>query len=563
MHSQSSQKGAGLILFFLVLIIAGSVFLLTHTPPDQGRVSGANATSTSLAKAKSALLSYAVSYYLLESTSGISHQGIHGLLPCPERPTGYNGEGNSSNQCGTLHTNSLGRLPWKNLDIEPLKDGTGECLWYAVSGGFYNTPRSPMTNDDTPGMFQVYNQNGSITHGATPEDRVVAVVIAPGGPLSGQNRGTSVPGNPCKFNGDTILAANFLDNLMGINNADVNEVSKDTIDAFIQDNGLKENTLLNDRIITITAGEIFDAIKSNDSYYSDKIQQLGLELGQCLIDYAESVAITPASCPSLEGCDTDCENAYAICMASASTKPEENVCKNTRKTCLKSCKSDCKGTGKPPKGPKTKKGPPVTPPGGGGGGGSVTYYRLPWPAPVDLAADYRVNSSYIDQSDATNGYLGRLPYDISNSSTTIGIPSTDNIFIECDLATLNPELYDLWQHWKDHWFYVVGEDFAPTASSDPPDPCTECPSFDGGTRYAAILLFSGERQPYQLRRVDETETPDPAFADSKANIANYLEGTNDDNYQDATGNGNYNGSGNNERLFCIEADMSTVSECTP
>ena len=40
----------------------------------------------------------------------------------------------------------MGRLPWKTLGLDALKAGPGECLWYAVSGTYKNSPNGVTTN---------------------------------------------------------------------------------------------------------------------------------------------------------------------------------------------------------------------------------------------------------------------------------------------------------------------------------------------------------------------------------------------------------------------------------
>ena len=133
-------------------------------------------------------------------------------------------------------------------------------------------------------------------------------------------------------------------------------------------------------------------------------------------------------------------------------------------------------------------------------------------------------------------------------------------------ADPNLEMFHLWQNWKDHWFYVVGRDFAPDASDAPSVPCTNCPQFDGGARYSALLIFSEQRINNQLRRTDETEDPALINIKSKAELANYLEGNNLFNDGDPDGNGNYDSINSNDRLFCVPQDMTppaTVNECTP
>lgn len=548
------QQGVGLLVFFVVLILAGSAFLLTHTPPESGRVQAENRTSEALASAKQALLAYAVGYYSREEP------GRHGILPCPERSTGYNGDGNSSNQCGSRHTNSIGRLPWRHLQIPPPHDGSGECLWYALSGGFYNNPASFMTNDDTPGMFELHDASGNLLAGNTPEDRVVAVVIAPGATLAGQTRSAQTD-LPCKQRGDLINSDDYLDSFLGINNASVNEVTADQVDSFITATGLGNNSNLNDRIITISAAEIFDAIKARPELYDNRIAELGLALGECLRDYANLAYDAsgggapdpgdPDPACTLDSCNNDCDTQRTLCLMTANSGPQIAACQRARSDCRRDCRNNCSN------GPPGPPGPPASDP----------YYRLPWPAPVDLNSDYRVDSNYIGLGDNSQGYFGRLPYDISASSSLIGI-TEDNLLAAagsaCNLEATNPELFTLWQHWKDHWFYVLGSDLAPDQASAPAVVCqNNCPQVNGGARQAAILIFSGERINNRLRRTNETEDPDPPLAQSKGNLANYLEGDNLDNYPDNAGNGNYGVNNQNDRLFCINSAMNNITECTP
>ncbi len=549
------QQGAALLIFFMVLILAGSAFLLTHTPPESGRVQAENRTSEALATAKQALLAYAVSYY-----SRDEEPGRHGILPCPERASAYNYvDGNSSAQCGNQHTNSIGRLPWRTMKMPPPLDGAGECLWYALSGGFYNSPESPMTNDDTPGMFELYDASGNLLAGNTPEDRVVAVVIAPGLPLAGQNRSSAQNANlPCKQSGDLINNSDYLDSFLGINNAAVNEATVDQVDSFITATGLGNNSNLNDRIITISAAEIFDAIKARPALYDDKIGELGLELGKCLIDYAEVAALAingpgggppggppGGGGPALRDCYDVCDADRTLCLQTGASNRD---CNQARRTCRRDCRR-------------------------GGGGATDDDYRLPWPAPVDLESDYREDDQYIGLGDASQGYFGRLPYDISATSDILGIdldPGTpDTLFTECNLEDVEPpEMFTLWQHWKDHWFYVLGNHFEPQLNNTPNNICNNnnaCPQVSGD-RYAAILIFSGERINNQLRRTNETEDPNPPLEQSKADLANYLEGNNLDNYKDDNGGGDYGNYGantHNDRLFCINSAVNSVTECTP
>ena len=549
-----SQQGIGLIVFFLTVLAAGAVFLLNTINNDNSRVSSENETTKALAQAKSALLSHAVNYYLMAATTSPfnSFAGHHALLPCPET-TSPGGEGTSAGSCGTMHTNSLGRFPWRTLDIPPLKDASGECLWYAVSGGFYNNPRSPMTNEDTPGMFQVFNEQANLEKGNSPENRIAALVIAPGKPLSGQNRrAADVVNNitvPCKVLRTNVNSTDYLDVFLGINNAVVNSTDQNKIDRFINSNGINPNPALNDRIITITANEIFAEIQKNSVQYANKFEQLGVALGQCLIEYAESVAAPTGSC--LDNCYLDCESDLNLCQMN-NTGPGQSDCRPPWAQCRQTCRKVTCAT--PGGGKKPKKGPP----------GGTTRPLLPWPAAINLGTDYRVHNSYIDLDAAAEGHFGRLPNLTTNSQAALGVGDPD-IFTNC---SINNEMLTLWQNWKDHWFYVVGSDFSPSAvGTTLPVPCDNCPEDSVGSKHAAILIFAGTRTANQLRRsviIDPATIP----ANSKAVLSNYLEGSNSTNYPDNTGNQNgpYGLNNINDRLFCINQDFTVanpVTACTP
>ncbi|TNF39269.1 MAG: hypothetical protein EP315_00050, partial [Gammaproteobacteria bacterium] len=220
------QQGAALILFFLALLMTGTIFFVASIAVDKGRINAEYETSDALAKAKKALISYAVSFYYRQTTATLEpYQGYTGFLPCPETAT--SGEGQAAGNCGAQYTSSLGKLPWRDLDLEPLKDSAGQCLWYAVSSEFKNSgavnpgpgfSRTEMLNDDTNGSFILYKEDGvNLINGATPEDRVVALVIAPGSPINGQARAN----NPATQCGGDYDANQYLELFNGIDNRSI------------------------------------------------------------------------------------------------------------------------------------------------------------------------------------------------------------------------------------------------------------------------------------------------------------------------------------------------------
>ena len=216
-----------------------------------------------------------------------------------------------------------------------------------------------------------------------------------------------------------------------------------------------------------------------------------------------------------------------------------------------------------------------------------TDNNLPMPAPLDLNnGEYRRNADYEDSVNPfTSAFAGRLPYDVSNATSAIaGMGSTPNIFSNSfcnnldlpstaavedvhfsdDSGSDSGEYFDLWQNWKDHFFYAVSEHFKP----DGPGSTTVCGGDCvkvNGTEYAAIVFFSGLEQAGQHRYAPPF---DAAFANDGVNdkddVDFYLENNNDADFPDNTGDAVYepvNGATSNDVMFCIKQDMSVV-ECS-
>ena len=72
-----------------------------------------------------------------------------------------------------------------------VRDGDGECLWYAVAGPFKNNPKGPSMDWDTPGQFEITDTTRTLNPAAQADQRAAAVVFAPGRPLTNQARTTN------------------------------------------------------------------------------------------------------------------------------------------------------------------------------------------------------------------------------------------------------------------------------------------------------------------------------------------------------------------------------------
>jgi hypothetical protein len=125
-----------------------------------------------LRKAKAALIAYAASEQWQAYKGQTTKQP--GGLPCPDNTD----TGASPGICSAV-ADRIGRLPWATIGSEDLRDASGERLWYAVSSNFYKNAAN-IINSDTPGLLAVT--------GKAPASNVVAVVIAPGEAISGQDR---------------------------------------------------------------------------------------------------------------------------------------------------------------------------------------------------------------------------------------------------------------------------------------------------------------------------------------------------------------------------------------
>jgi len=550
---RKKQRGAALLVFFLVVLISGVLYLVGRVALDRGSVAYEASTSEALAAAKQALIAYAVAFYPQ------GHEGLYGFLPCPETQAAGS-EGISQGNCTAQYFNAIGRLPWKTLGIAPLKDGSGECLWYAVSGdykfGSTPGPRSAMHNADSPGMLALFDENLNIIKGTLPEDRVVAIIIAPGPQLPGQNRPAASSALPCKVARVVADPLAYLESVGIYFNSDVS-ASADTVDYFVTAKNLQGSTI-NDRIMTITVGDIFSAIK-NQASFAARMDNLTEGLTRCIAAYG----IANMQAGGGGGCVT-CADCYAT-NGCVSCRGLGGWARRDCNRCQRSCR---------------RGGCQATCPGGGGS----DIYRLPWPAPVDLLADYRDSLNYNDIAAgqvATEGLLGRYPFLIDDSNAQVSIQlgtpvASSNTFLDdctainvaggsisIDFSNPNDEYRRLYEHWKDHFFYVLGAAYAPTTSNSA---CGNCPSSqpDAANPYAAIVFYAADRISglNQLRRNLQTDAGTPAV-ETKAEISNYLEGQNSANYADTNGTGIYNVATPlaNDRYCLIDDDATLTVSC--
>lgn len=169
-----SQVGSVLLLVLLLVTVISTTVILSAWNSSSGRLEQERRTELALQYAKEAIIAFAAA----DST-------LPGRLPCPEDT---NQIGSSKEGTAQSCPNSgiyAGRIAWRTLGLDEPRDATGEQLWYVLSPGFRGGGAIPINSEST-GQLMV--DSGAV--GA------VALIIAPGPPLPGQNRSTPTAINP-------------------------------------------------------------------------------------------------------------------------------------------------------------------------------------------------------------------------------------------------------------------------------------------------------------------------------------------------------------------------------
>lgn len=221
------------MLILVLILMLGLITLFTFRMDRRGpELEAERKTALALAQAKEALLGNS-------ATNGISGGNQNpGRLPCPNIDNASPNEGTSATLSGFAPNAkcqdnlpgipaNMGRFPWKTLRVGDLRDGSAERLWYVVAPEFI---------DDGAAMnsASVSTINPFVPALAVNGNQVVAVIIAPGPALAGQQRDTA---NQNNYN-------NYLESYGGPITINLNPPASN----------------FNDRMITITARELFSVV---------------------------------------------------------------------------------------------------------------------------------------------------------------------------------------------------------------------------------------------------------------------------------------------------------------
>jgi hypothetical protein len=225
------QRGSIVVVLLAVLVLFATYAMFQSLNIAAVRVERDRVTNESLAKAKEALVAYAV-----------SDANRPGELPCPD----IDDDGAATpgvDYVGSACASLIGRLPWKTLDLPDLRDDSGERLWYAVSDDFHASGAVALNSDTA---FRTGNTSLTLT-GQQAGTNLVALVFAPGAPVVRDGAATLQD----RSGAGAVNAANYLDVASGQDNADANRVfaAADKSQSF------------NDRILPLHSDDIMSLVQ--------------------------------------------------------------------------------------------------------------------------------------------------------------------------------------------------------------------------------------------------------------------------------------------------------------
>ena len=424
------QRGVALVIFVIMLALAGAAYTLANVSLERMRTEESISTQAVLVQAKRALLDYAVVN---------AKPAEYGFLPCPDHLDAAAEEGGQEGNCLPTGLNAIGLFPWASLETGVLKSGTGQCLWYAVSGDFKASPKTKMLNKDTNGAFRLYGPDGMVRQGALAQDRVVAVIIDPSKVLPGQSRNY----DDSSLCGKDYSPAAYLEGNGTINNALLTGTPL-AVDEFIA-RGIgtdEEASPFNDALVTITRDELWDAILSRGDIADgtkSAMRRLTEALALCIAAYGNKNDNRKLPRPA------------PVDFSGADYRIDENYSDTT---------------------------------------GVSHVGRFPY---IVDDSDTALGSYAPNAAEPIlfeKGYCNELPLTVEPKIDLRKVP---------DEESQSEPAYPTWKNWKDHFFYAVSSRYAP-ASTAGAAACdgANCIVVDG-TEYAAVVIYAGSRMAGQVR----------------------------------------------------------------
>lgn len=478
---KKKQNGLALLVLVIVLALTFTAYYFSSISVIEIQADNIQKTQNDLRHAKQALIGYALSNW---RTAGGA--GKLGKLPCPDYKSALE-DGEQDGNCGNAYANGIGYLPWRTLGIDVSKDSSGSCLLYAVSPAYKTSPAAAL-NPESYGQIKTVDSAGNQQQGAIPNERLVAIIIAPGNALPGQAR-LNDPNIKCGsyYSNDIVdLVTAYMDDDGITDNASIASSANNTIDEFVHKYSESETlaAILNDRLITISYDEIWVPLLKDlesDNFFDTKMRNLTEALAMCLAEYANYNdnffnPLDKKSLPwpaALDLNNNEYRNSYSY---------DDNA-------------DDTKGHA-----------------------GRLPYQIL--------------NSNATIGNDLTQlptPYKGFMEYSLCD-----GLNVSDGTTI--DLTDKSGEYWNLWSNWKEYFFYALSKSYNPDNSGV--DCAAGCIQLSGDR--AGIVFFSGLKQTVggvgQQRYsppLDAAQALDGA--NDKDEVFNYLENNNAADFPDDAG----------------------------
>ncbi len=187
-----AQRGVVLLVMLVIVVVGGAYFFVDRLSSLQRSTARERDHNIRvMAQAKQALIGWMAQKAV---TAGEDNPG---RLPCPEPAAhagvaAYEGIAAPYPTSGANTCTSIGRLPWRTLGLDKLRDARGEPLWYVVGPTWRLTTSSSslLINSNTAGNITVDGQPA------------IALIIAPGDAFNTQastgctarNQARSAPG---------------------------------------------------------------------------------------------------------------------------------------------------------------------------------------------------------------------------------------------------------------------------------------------------------------------------------------------------------------------------------
>jgi hypothetical protein len=271
--------------------------------------------------------------------------------------------------------------------------------------------------------------------GGSADSQVVALVIAPGAPLQGQARNPTVINSSCGRDYGNVSA--YLEG-NGVYDNSTTSAAIDTVDDFIHatETSSTETTPYNDKFLTITREEIWDAIVERNDFKQD-METLTQALTMCLAEYANLADNTSRRLPWPVITDLGVMTNYRT----NSNYDDDN--------------------------------------------GATQGYSGRFPFNIG-GSNNAINATALTEDEIL---------EINGLCNTLDLGGG----IIIDLKTSTSEYRKLWNNWKDHFFYVLSKEYEPdntgAGKCTGTAPCIQV----NGTKYAAAVIFSGSRLPGATR----------------------------------------------------------------